>query len=100
MVLARSIYPFLEIGLFVVLNIDKYSYTEKIYDSVIAPLFENHKATIERFASQVEQLFKQETRKLQKGVQESFQEKAKRVAGNILVQVMNPNSGHGKEDKD
>jgi len=67
--LGRSIYPFLEIGLFTVLNYEKYVYTQKIYDSVIAPLFQSHKETIERFASQVEQLFKQETRKLQKGVQ-------------------------------
>lgn len=51
------------------LNYDKYVYTEKIYNMAIAPLFETHKATIEGFASQIEQLFKQETRKLQKGVQ-------------------------------
>jgi hypothetical protein len=55
--------------LFALLNYDKYTFTNKIYDVVIAPLFENNKASLERFALQIEQLFKQETRKLQKGVQ-------------------------------
>lgn len=87
------VYPILLVVLFSALNYDKYVYTEAIYDKMISPLFDRYKENIEQLAQQVEQIFKQKTQTLQKGVKESFESKAKKVMGNILVQVMNPNAG-------
>ena len=77
--LARNVSPLLFVALFVVLNLKEYQYAETIYDMTIMPLFLRYKLVLQQSASQLEEAISQQTNKLHKGVQESFQQSKKSI---------------------